>query len=809
MKLGDFKDVDVESTEELSSIDFSMDMESMGILFKGFSDNLYSNKIGSIVREIASNCFDANAESGYTGAVKIRIMDPVGGRSGEIQFEDNGPGLSPDRVQNVYAKYFASTKRNSNNEIGGFGIGAKSPFAYTDTFQVITWVDGTEYHYLMHRGVSAPQIKLVYQADTDLPNGTRVCIPIKSSTDADKFRKEIRDQLRYFDNIDYENCGVNNDYQIIRFGPMIFRSGDVASEISLCIGKVRYPLDKYQLRSEFLTATSTNFSLYFDIGELSVTMNREQIDYNDETIAKIEERYAEARKFLMDYYTELMETNISLLQYISLKEQGNASITFTIDDVKHVGYTKGIVDNPYKNIQHPAFLAYPELTINSKTMNAFCDVVQIVNGKRKAFQMTRRGYRANPAIANLPMKQRYANVYDVLNSMNEANACPVYRSKGDEKLTEMKMSYIHEEEDHEALVILQLKPEFTSSNSFYGDGFSLVTSRADETANTMEGYRKLRKMALSEMVTMTKSYDKLQVPEKYVTDWKNSRRKIVARILQDEEIIARAPTYGYRNEGTVDFTKVVTSLRLMHEYDKKGVILVYGNNNDTAMLIEAFRLISIFQGGPRPLTGRNAPWYEGGGKLQRGQRLVLKIASNNTRSIEAHFKNAVYVKDFLDKADKLYARYLLAAKLGIRQIPSFVFSRLHSKEGELFNYIGNIQRSPAEENGYPISITRGLWYRNPADFETYPIYISSKARVKHHRVSTVGEIIHNWEMVNRLQDYMYKETSSYITTKAALALGFMPDFKILKESKIKRQSRWSKQSTDSAPENQSVSATEE
>jgi len=809
MKLGDFKDVDVESTEELSSIDFSMDTESMGILFKGFSDNLYSNKIGSIVREIASNCFDANAESGYTGAVKIRITDPIGGRSGEIQFEDNGPGLSPDRVQNVYSKYFASTKRNTNNEIGGFGIGAKSPFAYTDTFQVITWVDGTEYHYLMHRGVSAPQIKLVYQASTDLPNGTRICIPIRSSSDADKFRKEIRDQLRYFDNIDYDNCNIDNNYQIIRFGPMIFRSGDSTSNIALCIGKVRYPLDKYQLGSNFLNATDTNFSLYFDIGELSVTMNREQIDYNDETIAKIEERYTEAREFLLNYFNEKMNSDITLFDYISLKENGSASITFTIDDINHVAHTKGIVDNPYKGIQHPAFLAYPELSINSKTFNTFCDVIHIVNGKRKAFSMTRRGYRSNPQIGRIPSKQRYAVVYNILESMNEAAACPVYRTKGNQKLSEMKLSYIHKEENHEGLIILQLKPEFTSSDSFYEQG--LLASLEGITSNTMEGYRKLRKMALSEIVKLTQSYDKLELPEKYVTDWKNSRKKTAVRVLQDEEIIARAPTYGHQRDGAVDFVKKITTLKLMHQYDKEGVILVYGNNNDTAYLIEAFVLISIFQEGPRPLSARNSPFYtDGGNKLKRGQHIVLKIASNNTRSIETHFKNAIYVKDFLDKADKLYARYLLVAK--VNRISEYklswkVYDNLHSKEHELLDYIQNLKKRVEEDNFTVYNTIRYFSYRNIHDFETYPIYISGKAKIKHHRVNTVEEIVHFYNMAWTI--CKNSGNDNYLTAKTALALGFMPNVNALKESKIKKQSRWFKQSTDSVPENQLASATEE
>jgi hypothetical protein len=804
MKLGDFKDVDVESTEELTSIDFSMDMESMGILFKGFSDNLYSNKIGSIVREIASNCFDANAESGYTGPVKIGIKDPIGDRSGEIQFEDNGPGLSPDRIQNVYAKYFASTKRSTNNEIGGFGIGAKSPFAYTDTFQVITCSEGKEYHYLMHRGVSAPQIKLVYQADTDSPNGTRVCIPIKSSSDADKFRKEIRDQLRYFDNIDYENCGIDNDYQIIRFGPMIFRSGDGTGLISLCIGKVRYPLDKYQLHHRFMNDTSTNFSLYFDIGELSVTMNREQIDYNDETIAKIEERYAEAQDFLTNYYAEKMETDITLMQYISLKEQGSASIAFTVDGVTHTGYTKGIVDNPYKKNQHPAFLDYPDLLINYETMNAFCEVVQIMDARRKAFTTSRRGYSRRNPVLRLPQRQRGTNVYYVLNSIGEGGACPVYRTKGVDKISEMKLTYIQEQENDELLIILKLK----ETDALF-DFHSILKNGADKDPKLMEGFQKLRKMVLKEIVDLTKSYDKLELPAQYISDWKESRKKTKTRPLQDEEIIVRAPTYGYRLENSVDFTKIVTSLKLMHEYDKKGVVLVYGNNNDSEMLIEAYRLISIFQSGPRPIASRGALFYTSGSELKRGQKIVLKIATNNIKAITSHFRNAIYVKDFLDSADKMYVRYLLAQRVGVKQAPPFVFQTLHPKERELFNYVESIKRSPPEEKGVSLFGHTNNWYRKLQDFESYPIYVSSRAGVNHHRVSTVKEIEHNWNMAKKIDDSLLSYPAPYLSAKAALAVGFMPKFKILTESKFKRQSRWSKQSTDSVPENQSALATEE
>ena len=53
------------------SIDFGIDSSNIGILFRGFSDTLYSNKIGSIVREVTSNCFDSHREANIKDDVII------------------------------------------------------------------------------------------------------------------------------------------------------------------------------------------------------------------------------------------------------------------------------------------------------------------------------------------------------------------------------------------------------------------------------------------------------------------------------------------------------------------------------------------------------------------------------------------------------------------------------------------------------------------------------------------------------------------------------------------------------------------
>jgi hypothetical protein len=831
MKLGDFKDVDVESTEELNSIDFSMDMDSMGILFKGFSDNLYSNKIGSIVREVASNCFDANSEVGYTGPVKISINEAMGDKSGSITFTDNGPGLSPDRIQNVYAKYFASTKRNSNNEIGGFGIGAKSPFSYTDTFQVITYVDGTEYHYLMHRGVSAPQIKLVYKADTTESNGTSVVIPIKSMDDVRKFRKEIKEQLRYFDNIDYDNCGIDNDYRIIRFGPLIMRSHDAPESLSICIGKVRYPLDKYQLSSKFTESTNTNFSLYFDIGELSVTMNREQIDYNDETIAKIEERYSDARQHVKEYFDAKLSQDIGIMDFIALTESGEAQVTFDIDGETHLGYLKGVVKNVYDNATHPAFKDYPEVEINSKLLNRHFELSGVFESKRMGtFQVSRRASHAKNRLRSLPREmQSLTRVYEVLRTAGAIGAAPIYRTKGasngGEKCTAMRNQFIHEKHNDTAFILLELVPEEKFFDLVLSGGLFAGTYTAPQKAsndpnwlNFQQGHKLLRKMIISEVLKLTEAYDKIILPEAFVKQYKEDRKTPTKRKLQDEEIIARAPYLDRTHEGEVLFTKMATTLKSMHMYDKKGVILIYGNNNDTENLKIAFKLVAVYQNSV-PFS-EYVRWYSSGSGMKRGQRLVLKIASNNTKVITEHFRNAIHVDDFLKTSAKFVQRFLVELELSKLALEYSTPECLHPKERQIVSYVKKLKGSYPEYANIRKDDAINLL---ASDFgvDKMPIYIAASKEMPYVRITDMAEVTQEMLYITNVfgvfdSDSYYKtrntspqEVKDYLRCKSLIAAGIMPNANQLKESKFKRKTKWYKESTDLDPENQSVLATEE
>ncbi len=87
-----------------------------GILFK----QIYRKPKESIVREITSNCFDSHIEAKVSDAVVIKIKEDDGGWY--ISFNDYGVGLSPQRINDIYLAPGESTKTNTNDQIGQFGL---------------------------------------------------------------------------------------------------------------------------------------------------------------------------------------------------------------------------------------------------------------------------------------------------------------------------------------------------------------------------------------------------------------------------------------------------------------------------------------------------------------------------------------------------------------------------------------------------------------------------------------------------------------------------------------------------------------
>lgn len=338
----------VESTTGSRKMRLSDD--SAAIVFQMFSKNIYSNPIGSIVREITSNCFDSHIEAKVNSPVVIRKTVDQDTGTISVSFIDYGMGMSPDRVENIYGVYFESTKRVDNTQIGGFGIGGKSVLAYRrptghgqgdydNSFNVITNFDGIRYYYCIYDGSESPIISLLHSEPTTERNGTEVRVTVLSG-DVSKFENEMIRQLYYFENVIFEgfdNSILSNNYQIVRGKSFLFRGKDYSNYAHVCLGRVAYPIDFPVLG---LNSGDYEFpiAIRLEIGDINVTPSRETLNYSEATIKMLKKKLEAAKKEITELLIKQYDNIVTLEDYFKAKNKfgtlffSNGS-SFNVEDV--------------------------------------------------------------------------------------------------------------------------------------------------------------------------------------------------------------------------------------------------------------------------------------------------------------------------------------------------------------------------------------------------------------------------------------------------------------------------------------------
>lgn len=103
-------------------IDMTLDLDSASMLMQMLSKNLYSDGIGSAIRETCSNALDSHRRAGVSQQPIIVTFKKTSQGNYEFSVEDFGLGLDGDDVENIISKYGKSTKRNSATELGMFGL---------------------------------------------------------------------------------------------------------------------------------------------------------------------------------------------------------------------------------------------------------------------------------------------------------------------------------------------------------------------------------------------------------------------------------------------------------------------------------------------------------------------------------------------------------------------------------------------------------------------------------------------------------------------------------------------------------------
>lgn len=611
MKLNQFSQNEVETLGEAVDTEFSIDTESLGVLFKGFSDALYSDKFGSIVREITSNCFDAHEEVDQQLDVQIRMVQPSFDE-GKIIFEDFGPGLSPDRIKNIYSKYFASTKRDTNDQIGGFGIGAKSPLAYADSFNVVTRVDGIEYNYVIHKGEQVPIISLFDQTTTDKINGTQVIIPIATQQDYNYFVSAVKDQLRYFDNITYKIPGedINNDYKIFRGKHWIHTTNGTANnQVQLCIGKVGYPLDWKAAGLDdtvYYHQYAGNFALYFDVGEISVTMNRESVEYNSKTRKAIKQKVASFREEAK-VLAEKNNRTSDLQTYYTISRQNNNKLRVNDECILESSYFFESTPAVYEPLEFLKEMpSSPFFFINVHKSLGFTD------------KAAPRMLKGQPLCRLLfDPSTRYGA------PARHVRGAKIFRVR--DRMSAMKDAYIQETYGKFVAVKLDDSYKHSIAQFYQKNGGPLDYKNADLYFQHM----------IKEVVKYTKSYDDLVIPEDWIEQYKASRKRGSA--VRSKEVIPYKRIYLNHDEDTL-FEQMQNKVSDILKYNK---MIVYGNSKQREQLMHAFELI-YYGAHPRQLD-RDGYYSR---KLRNIQ--FIMISEQRKKYFKGHH-NAVDVENFISK----------------------------------------------------------------------------------------------------------------------------------------------------------------
>lgn len=321
MKLNKTSSVDEGSTPlRVSHFEIGDHGFVMSMLFEG----IYSNPIRSICREIASNARDAHREI-CTPERSIQITLPTYFDSC-IKYKDYGPGISPSRIDDIYTKPGRSTKRVSNTETGGFGLGAKTPFAYTSQFQVLTVTEictqldvdvlnlDPDNHYeltdvigkrilcqytISRGGADSEQgggAKLHSVELTEEPTGTEVSIPVKKS-DTNTFISEALSTTMYWDPrpciVGQATFPAMPEEILSGTNWKLTTSIGSSAQITAIIDGIVYPLDFMKIKNQVTYEQQHTFAdlnrrsylqFTFNTGDLELVPNREHILYNEHSI---------------------------------------------------------------------------------------------------------------------------------------------------------------------------------------------------------------------------------------------------------------------------------------------------------------------------------------------------------------------------------------------------------------------------------------------------------------------------------------------------------------------------------------------
>jgi hypothetical protein len=303
-------------------------------------NRLYANKIQTLAQEYLSNCRDAHRELGkFDNAFEVTIpnrLNPI------FKVRDFGPGISPTRMTEVFIKYGNSTKRDSNVQTGGFGLGSKIFWSYTDSFSITTFIDGIKRSYVAHTGVNNQgRLDLINTENTTEPNGTEIQGAVKQH-DCQEFKDAVYRAIYFWDKKPIIKGELSvppprvvgkrlGDLEVISNDclPQSIRPNKWSDEVLAVIDGIPYTIGGELVKKVKSLHNATQLIektlvVHFGNGIVQVSASREKIDDSPFTVAALEKigaaAYQTLKKHIVDAFAKATTTPEFLQTYMAMNK---------------------------------------------------------------------------------------------------------------------------------------------------------------------------------------------------------------------------------------------------------------------------------------------------------------------------------------------------------------------------------------------------------------------------------------------------------------------------------------------------------
>lgn len=264
--------------------------------FRMLVDDIYSNPIKAPIRELCANAADAMIQAGKSAPFRVHLPNRL---EPWFSVSDDGVGISKVNIEGLYSTLFDSDKANSNDVTGCFGIGSKSPIAYTDNFVITSKHGGMTYVYsIFIDEVGIPSISQVSECQNNGETGFEVKFAVKQQ-DFETFRTYAQDILSYFQPRPIVSGNSTfvfaKDKDVLVEGPNYKVFQGEYNESKVVMGNIAYPLSAdYNFTQPQRVLVNYGLLLNVPIGSLSITGNREALKYDDYTVKNLKSYFDKA-----------------------------------------------------------------------------------------------------------------------------------------------------------------------------------------------------------------------------------------------------------------------------------------------------------------------------------------------------------------------------------------------------------------------------------------------------------------------------------------------------------------------------------